>query len=673
MTKTAEVYAKAGLVTNVLVVFACLFVAASAAGQSMPTLNSNQRALLTALLAAVDAAPPLADPQDAWQTHVLRASDGSHYVAFSVASTAASPVDAKPLLLYVRLSTVGTPPVTTLAERSMVKEWLGGSRVDPRLLPRRGIVLGDMPAMGTASSLGRRPENAAGSTDLTAMTMQRDRDRQRREEQERQRRAGLEGSTAAAIDLLPFEDFDFVTPEAFADGTAMLQRALTAGPGVYRLSMAWVDAAGSAGESPVRVAQRLLDLPPALPDEFRISSVVVADQVSVRPAPYTAIEQRAHPYSLGVTEIRPARDTVFAASEQLSLAFQVINARAPDTGKPDVTVNFSITRQAGTREEQVATLTPLRYDISTLPPDFDVRLGHPLIAAMSVPLTTLSRGAYRLHVVATDHGTTTTTRSAVDFSVIGTPRSLLGEAPPLGRRFRREDALEDGVLAALVQALTPDSPSPALRRALDLAARRSFVDLLAEEPVPQREQATRTALTGLALYSVGDVSALTRFQQAYALGGPGGPIQFLIGAVRATQGRDSDAVAAWQSAGDEGLSIAAPFLVEAYLRRGDGARASALVSAALAGRPAQGAWARALAASHLASGRSQEALAVIDAQLAANPDDGDARWLQLQALYGRIVADGGADHERFKTAARAYVALGGANAALAAEWLKAVP
>lgn len=640
----------------------------------MPDLNGDQRALLTALLAAVDTAPPAADTApESWQTHVLRASDGSHYVAFSVASTAATPIQAKPLLLYVRLSAIATPPATTLAERSMVREWLGGSRVDPRLLPRRGIVLGNMPAMGTASGFTVRQENAAGSTDLTAMALQRDRDRQRREEQERQRRASLEGSAAASPDLLPFEDFDFVTPAAFADGTAMLQRALTTGPGRYRLSIAWVDAAAKAGKAPVQLAHRVLDLAPALPDEFRVSSIIVADHVGVRATPYTAAEQRAHPYAIGATEIQPARDSVFTSDEQLSLAFQVINARAPDTGKPDVTVDFRITRQAANREEQVATLTPLRYDATTVPPDFDVRLGHPLIAAMSVPLATLSRGAYRLHIAATDHATTTTTRSAIDFSVTGTPRSLLAEAPPLGRRFRREDALEDGVLAALVQALTPESPSPALRRALDLAARRTFVDLLAEEAVPQREQATRTALTGLALYSIGDVSALTRFEQAYALGGPGGPIQFLIGAVRATQGRDPDAIAAWQSAGKEGLKIGAPFLVEAYLRRGDGTRASALVSAELAGRPAQGPWARALAAAHLAAGRNQEALAVIDAHLAVTPDDGDARWLQLRALYSRIVADGAAGDERFKTAARAYVAAGGANAALAAEWLKAVP
>lgn len=665
VTRADAVIARAG------VVFCCLWLAASAAGQSLPILNNDQRALLSELLATVDGAAPPAQPADSWQTHVLRASDGSHYVAFSVASSPAAPIAANRVLVYVRLALASQPPGVTVA-RSSVREWLGGSRTDPRLVrSRRGFAVGDMPAMGAATA-GGGGAATVGSADLQIMGLQRERERQRQEQEERDRKASLEGAGPDPATVLPFEDFDLIAPPRFTDGTPAIQRALTAGPGQYRLSVAWVDAAAKPGKAPVHVTHQTLDLPPAWADDFRISSVVVAESVTVRETPYTAIEQRAHPYSLGVTEIRPARDAVFANSEALSLAFQVINARAPETGKPDVTVNFRITRQAGSRDVQVATLTPLRYDATTLPADFDVRLGHPLIAAMSVPLATLPRGAHRLHIAATDHGTATTTHRAIEFSVTATPLSLLAEAPPLGRRFRREDAIEDAVLAPLVRAFTPPEPSPALRRALDQAASRAFIDLLAEQPVPQGEQATRTALTGLALYAVGDVSALARFQQAAALGGPGGPIQFLIGAVRAIQGRDPDAIAAWQSARGEGLNLAAPFLVEAYLRGGDGARASALVLAELAGRPAEGTWARALAASHLTSGRNQDALAVLEAQLARTPDDLDGRWLQLQALFGRLVRDGSDDRHRFTELAEAYIAAGGAHAQLAAEWVTAV-
>jgi len=311
-----------------------------------------------------------------------------------------------------------------------------------------------------------------------------------------------------------------------------------------------------------------------------------------------------------------------------------------------------------------------------MPPDFDLRVGHPLLVAMGVPLATVPRGDYRLKIAVNDRLADRTRTTDAAFSITGTPLSLLAEAPSLGRPFRREDATEDAMLTAIVQGLTPPAPSPALRRALDLAAERKFIDLLAEEPVPQPEQAARTALTGLALYTIGDASALVQFQRAYALGGPGGPIQFLIGAVRAMQNREPDAIAAWQTASDEGLPAVAPFLVDAYIRRGDASRAAALVSAELAGRPAEGTWARALAATHLASGRDQDALLVLEARLAHSPNDTDARWLQLQALYGRIVRNdksaAAPERERFLTAAPAYIAEGGANAALAAEWMRAL-
>ena len=52
---------------------------------------------------------------------------------------------------------------------------------------------------------------------------------------------------------------------------------------------------------------------------------------------------------------------------------------------------------------------------------------------------------------------------------------------------------------------------------------------------------------------------------------------------------------AWQSAKGEGFPIVSSLLVNAYLRLGDAARASALVSAELVGRPAEGVWIRALA------------------------------------------------------------------------------
>lgn len=661
---------------RVLVVSGCISYASGAAAQPLQ-LSKDQRTLLQAMIAAVDAVVATPDTDaGAWQTHVLRASDGSHFVAFSVVSTANAPIAAAPHLMYVRLATAPTLPPTVSVERSAVREWLAGSRIDPRLLPRnRGFAVGEMPPMG-AGSIGGRGAASVGSADLQLMGLERERNRERKADEEKQRRANLEGAGQSLSQMLPFEDFDVLAPSAFADGTPAIQRALTTGPGRYHLYLAWVEASAKPGKAAVRLARRSLDLPPASRSEFGLSTVIVADRVGVREKPYSAIEQRAHPYAIGPTEITPARDAVFTPDDRISVAFQVVNPSATDSGKPDIAVNFRIVRLAGDREEPVATLTPLRYDASTLPPDFDVRLGHPVLAAMSAPLATLGRAAYRLHISVSDRVSGFAAASHADFRVVGTARSLLAEAPNMAGMFRREMVLETAAIATLLHALRPTAPSEAIGRALDAASQRRFVDLMHEEPVPPAERAVRVTLTAIALFSFADASASIQFQRALQLGAPAAPLQFLLGAARAAEGRDADASAAWQDAIDKGLSssLVLPLLADAYLRQGDAPRALQAATAWRDQAPG-GAWWRAMAGAHLAGDRPADALPILEARLRAQADDIDAQWLVLRALFASHVRDRpsiGSTLDRFTAAATAYVAANGPHAALAREWLRVV-
>ena len=64
-----------------------------------------------------------------------------------------------------------------------------------------------------------------------------------KEERDKQRRAELEGKEASPRDILPFEDFDLAATSARSDGTRIITRALTAGPGDYYLYLAWADPA----------------------------------------------------------------------------------------------------------------------------------------------------------------------------------------------------------------------------------------------------------------------------------------------------------------------------------------------------------------------------------------------------------------------------------------------
>ena len=54
--------------------------------------------------------------------------------------------------------------------------------------------------------------------------------------------------------------------------------------------------------------KRSVSLPPATTGELTLSSVIVADHVGTRAAPYTPAEQAAHPYAIGLTDITLARD-----------------------------------------------------------------------------------------------------------------------------------------------------------------------------------------------------------------------------------------------------------------------------------------------------------------------------------------------------------------------------
>ncbi|MDO8677438.1 MAG: hypothetical protein Q7R30_02585 [Acidobacteriota bacterium] len=649
------------------VVTTCLCGQAAAQPAAAPNLTRQQRDLLQALVTAVDraAGTPAASDQT-WLLHVLRASDGSHYVAFSITP----PPDTLPpssIVLYVRLATATAAGVTTVTERSTVREWLQGSRTDPRMLPRRGMAIGDMPAMG--ANVTRGGVNSVGSPDLKIMELERERSRQRREDEEKRRREALEGVGASPSDRLPFEDFEIASAAGFADGTRAIQRALTAGPGTYDLFVAWSDAAQPAAKARIHVARRSLQLAPAAATELGLSSIIVADRIGVRETPYTALEQRAHPYTIGPTEIVPARDTVFTPNERLAVAFQLVNPMPSGSGKPDLQVNSRIVRLVGAREEPVASLSPLTYNATTLPADFDVRLGHPVIAAMSVPLASLRRGEYRLLITAEDRLSSTVIAGSTAFTVAGTPAGLLAEAPPLGRRFDRAAALQPAIVAELLDRLAPAASSPGLARAIAAARAGRFVDLLVEDRVPAHEQGVRAMLTGLALVSVGDFGALRQFQRALESGAAAAPDQFLIGVARAMQNRDQDAIDAWEAARSAGLppAMLSPFLADAYLRRGDPKGAAEAVPAA--GSEDDEEWTRVLAATRIATRREGDAIVALDARLARHPGDLDARWLLLHALYADFVNGNGDRRARFLAEAPRYIDAQGPHSALTAEWL----
>jgi hypothetical protein len=662
------------ILAGAVVLIAAAALPAAQSQPAPPNLSRTQRAALQAIVRAMDAGASVADvSDDQWPVHLLRASDGSHYVAFSVPATTGLPAN-RPVVLYVRLATRRDPRAAAVVERSAVAEWLVGQTPSPAI-HRPGIAFGDMPTYGAGAIAARGP----GPQSLQLLEMERERARERREAEERQRKASLEGETTAQgpRPLLPFEDFDVHALAASeAPGRASIRRSLTAGPGDFDLLVGWADPDARDPGPAVRILRRRLTLVPASTTEFALSSVIVADNVAVREIPLPAAEQTARPYSIGPMDITPAADHLLTNDERLAVVVQVINPRGSPTGKPDVAVGFRIFRNNAGKEEAVGTLAPQTYNETTLPADFDVARRQPLFAAVAVPLRAFKRGEYRLEIAANDRVAGTGSTSSTSFTIIATPAALLRDAPPVAAPFRREELLEGEVVAELLTKLAPPRPSAALAAAIESARAGRFVELIREDATAPDEAGARHALRALGLYAIGEGSTALAIplRQASQGSAPQAAVQLLMGAVLALERNDRNAVAAWETAIDAGADarVVTPLLADALLRLGDAGRALDVAQRAAGPRNL-----RRAAAAHLAVSRFSDAIRVADAVLAARAGDADAQWLALHALFAGFVSGAGpgadaAGKARIVELAAAYGAANGPHAALAREWAAAV-
>jgi len=644
-----------------------------------PRLTKPQQGVLDAVLTAVDLAaanPGTAAPAD-WQVHVLRASDGSHFVALrGRAPGLVAPKE--PVMLYVRLAhRISTAPTTP--PRSAVREWLRGERSEPtpmRVGRAMSVPMGEMPVGGAASNLASGDPALESVSALRLMDLEHKREVRERQEREAKRRAELEQAATTLSTLHPFEDFDPAATLGSDGAATVVLRSVRAGPGDYTLSVAWAEPGVAKAPPTVRVLTHRLQLPAAT-SAFALSDILLADAVRPLDGAFPLDQQNAHPYAIGAIEATPAADAVFRVDERLSVVFQVINPSGDAAGKPSVEVGYKVTRLVGEREEPVGVLPPQRFSAATLPVDFDVAKGHPLVPAVQASLARFTRGRYRLAVTAFDHLAGVSTTRDTRFEVAGTPHSLLNEAPAPGQAFRRDAVLAPGVLAMLVRALSPAAPSDGLARLLGAAAGGRFADLLREAPITPAERPVAQAMRGLGLYALGDSprAVAAQLQQAIAQGAPAAPVLVVLGAASAAAGDDKSAVTMWNQARDAGIEDVgvAGLLVDAYMRQGDVARATAMARAALDAQPGSAAAARGLAAARVAAGQYAEALAVLDG-LTSPTSDPDTDFLVVHALYGGLVGETAPGNtatgrERLQAVGQRYIAAAGRHAALVKEWL----
>jgi hypothetical protein len=328
-------------------------------------LNQAELAEVRVLVTAVDHAmkgDPVAGAASLrWLPHFLRAPDGRTYVPYTVAIEDVPENTFSSVALYVRVAVRGDRTISTERDK------------------RIGPTGADVPSFAYDAA-------AAASNRLRYL------------DRPDQKQGGP----------YPWETVHFapVWWEGGRLGSGLVQRALVLPAGSYDLYVAIREREDSIarGQTPqASVLKRELEVPDFSTKAFAISSPMLAARIDPVGRSIDAREQMMRPYALGGTEITPVPTKSFAASDTLTVLFFVYNAGMDARGKPDVSADFQFFRlQPDGTGEAVAPPVTQRFDAKVLPPEFDLRKGHPLVPMQSLPLAAIPSGQYRLEIRVTD-------------------------------------------------------------------------------------------------------------------------------------------------------------------------------------------------------------------------------------------------------------------------------
>ncbi len=161
-----------------------------------------------------------------------------------------------------------------------------------------------------------------------------------------------------------------------------------------------------------------VDVPDLWDGRLQLSSIIVPEIVEPLSAPLTPEEQILSPYSLGTTRIVPKFDQDFGKQAELSLIFLVYNPGLANRSKPDITIEYTFHQRTDGREEYFNRTNPQAFNGQTLPPAFDVTLGHQIVAGQTVPLSLFPAGDYRLEIKVTDNTNSAEIIENVMFTVL---------------------------------------------------------------------------------------------------------------------------------------------------------------------------------------------------------------------------------------------------------------
>jgi hypothetical protein len=218
-----------------------------------------------------------------------------------------------------------------------------------------------------------------------------------------------------------YEDLNTVSVTTGQPGPAHVSRAFTVGGGSYDVYVLVKEATSQQKNAPppkTSLIKQTVTVPDFWSADLSTSSVIIAQRIEPLNAPLSPNEQVERPYALGMMEIVPAFDLKFSKKSELSTFMLIYNPKTDAMNKPDVTVEYNFyTKPSGAAEKFFNKTNPQSLNASTLPPAFDMTLGHQLQTGQAVPLASFPDGDYRLEIKVTDKLANKSLTRDVNFTV----------------------------------------------------------------------------------------------------------------------------------------------------------------------------------------------------------------------------------------------------------------
>ncbi len=177
------------------------------------------------------------------------------------------------------------------------------------------------------------------------------------------------------------------------------------------------------------VLKQTVNVPEFWNSDLTTSSVILVDRIDPLPAPLSPAQLIERPYAaLGLVEIFPTAGSKLSKKSELSVFFLIYNSQADSAQKPDLNIEYNFCQAepgsepkpdepCKTGEKFYNKTEPQAMNGQTLPPGFDLSMGHQLQTGQSVPLASFPEGDYRLEIKMTDKLANKSVIRDVNFSV----------------------------------------------------------------------------------------------------------------------------------------------------------------------------------------------------------------------------------------------------------------